>query len=172
MSVRCLAPRLAALVLLVVTYYGCATPVAIVPTLTLEEHILRVSLPVDPQGSVSLAAYEPLIGQIDLTPILKAEGAPPVPDGPRRFVQLMMYYGRFYVVADGFHALWEITPRPGTRTASYRPIALSSGDDRVPLKGVRLSRYGSSESSCLRIDRADADPVFITPDGGPADACR
>jgi hypothetical protein len=84
---------------------------------------------------------------------------------------MMMLYGRIYVVADSFHAVWELTPRPGTSLASYRPIPLDLGTGQTALKGVRLSRYGSSRSSCLRIDRKDGHPAFITPQGEVSGAC-
>jgi hypothetical protein len=171
MDCRLLGPGMGALLLASLISSGCATPVTGGPTLAVETHILRVALPVDPHGVISLAAYEPLVGQIDIAPILSAEGVPPAPEQAPRTVQVMMSYGRFYVVADGFRAIWEITPQPGTRTGTYRPIALVPGPDQAPLKAVRLSRYGSSQSSCLRIDRAAGDPIFITSTGEVADAC-
>jgi len=143
------------------------------PTLTLEEHSLRMPLTVSPGGSVSFAEKPPLTGHIDLSPILAEERktASPPPGGGSTAVQVMMFYGRFYVVADGFHSIWELTPIPGTSSASYRSIPLTSDSEPKLLRGVRLSRYGSSESSCLRIDRKDAAPVFITAKGTTSDVC-
>ena len=104
-------------------------------------------------------------------------------------VQLMVHYGRFYVVAEGFRSIWEITPRPGLSTASYRPIPIvtdagsrsATGAKAAvpartesgarPLRDPRLSLFGSSGSSCLRLDRANGPPVFITPEGAAANAC-
>src|SRR5262245_66576401 len=111
-----------------------------------------------------LAERPPLVGRIDLSPILNAEGVQPG-TRTRAKVQLMMHYGRLYVVADAFRSIWEITPHPGSTTASYRPIPVVRDTHEAPLKDVRLSRYGSARSSCLRLDRAAGRPVFITPGG-------
>ena len=140
------------------------------PTLTLEQHTLRIPLTVHSDGSVSLAQEPPLTGRIDLGPILAAEGMQTTP-ARASSIQLMMHYGRYYVVADGFHALWELTPLPGTSTARYRSIPLDPGASPMPLKGVRLSRYGGSESSCLRVDGKSFGPLFITPKGEVLGAC-
>jgi len=107
---------------------------------------------------------------MNLTPILEAEGFQVSPKTVTT-VQVMMYYGRFYIVADGFHSLWEITPRPGTSTASYRRIPVTSDATESVLKGSRLSRYGSSQSSCLRLDRKNATPVFIDSRGEVSSVC-
>ena len=121
-------------------------------------------------GTVVLAERPPLVGRIDLSPILKAEGVLPGAT-TRATVQLMMHYGRLYVVADAFRAIWEITPQPGTTTASYRPIPVVRETGQDPMKDVRLSRYGSARSSCLRLDRAGGRPVFITSKGDARDDC-
>jgi hypothetical protein len=149
---------------------SCATTQSVEPTLTLEQHSLRIPLTLEADGTVILAERPPLVGRIDLAPILKAEGVPPGAK-TRATVQLMMHYGRLYVVADAFRALWEITPQPGTTTASYRPIPVVRDAGQDPMKEVRLSRYGSARSSCLRLDRAGGNPVFITPKGEARDEC-
>jgi hypothetical protein len=136
----------------------------------LEQHSLRIPLTVHADGTISLAQEPPFTGRIDLTPILAAEGMPAL-SATTRSVQLMMHYGRFYIVSDGFHALWELTPQPGTSTARYRSIALDPGPSPTPLRGVRLSRYGGSDASCLRVDRKDFPPRFITAKGEVLSAC-
>src|SRR3989442_14648784 len=95
-----------------------------------------------------LAERAPLVGRIDLSPILKAEAAQPGA-GTRATVQLMMHYGRLYVVADAFRAIWVITPQPGTTTASYRPIPLGRDIGPKPIKDGPLSRYGSAGANPL-----------------------
>lgn len=161
--------RMSLLLLVAGSLSSCATP-AVQETLTLEQHTLRIPLRLETDGSVILAEHPPLVGRIDLSPILKVEGVRPG-TAARGAVQLMMHYGRLYVVADSFRALWEITPRPGTTTASYRPITVVRDSAHEPMKNVRLSRYGSSASSCLRLDRAGGKPIFITPGGETRDAC-
>jgi hypothetical protein len=148
---------------------ACAAP-SLQPTLTFEQHTLRIPLTVEADGTVSLAERPPLVGRIDLSPILEAEGI----RGPARTaatIQMVVHYGRYYVVGDGFRAIWQITPRPGTSSGAYRPIQVVRDADREPLKDVRLSPYGSSESSCLRLDRAAGTPVFITRDAEARDEC-
>ncbi len=166
---RRFVPQTALLLLLAAAGSSCATQ-SVEPTLTLEQHSLRIPLTLEADGTVVLAERPPLVGRIDLSPILKAEGVPP---GARTTatVQLMMNYGRLYVVADAFRALWEITPQPGTTTASYRPIPVVREAGLEPMKDVRLSRYGSARSSCLRLDRAGGTPVFITSRGEARDDC-
>ena len=169
------AARIGALLLLLAaTGSGCATPAVeappAAPTLTLEQHSFRIPLAVEPGGMVSLAESPPLVGRIDLAPILKAEGVT-VAAASKGTVQLMMHYGRLYVVGDAFRAIWEITPRPGTTTALYRAIPVVRGEGQGPMKEVRLSRYGSAKSSCLRLDRAAGSPVFITSAGEARDDC-
>ena len=161
--------RLGYLLLTVAFASSCAT-VQNPPTLALEQHTLRIPLKVGANGTVSLAEQPPLTGRIDLSPILGEEGIDTSPKTTTA-VQVMMLYGRYYVVADGFHSVWEITPRPGTSTASYRriPVALLEGDST--LKGSRLSRYGSSKSSCLRLDRRNASPLFINSRGRVSRDC-
>jgi hypothetical protein len=160
---------MALLLLVAVAASSCATQ-SIAPTLTLEQHSLRIPLTLEADGTVMLAERPPLVGRIDLSPILKAEGVQPG-TRTRATVQLMMNYGRLYVVADAFRAIWEITPQPGTTTASYRAIPVVREIGQEPMKDVRLSRYGSARSSCLRLDRAAGSPVFITSKGDVRDDC-
>src|SRR6267378_3954302 len=101
------------LVLIVTAVTGCATAPEVQPTLTFEEHTLRIPLTVQPNGSISLAESPPLIGRIDLSPILQAEGIRSAATS-RPIVQLVVNYGRFYLVGEGFRAIWEITPKTGT----------------------------------------------------------
>lgn len=161
--------RLVCLLLAAAVASACAT-IERQPTLTLEQHTLRIPLKVGANGSVSLAEQPPLTGRMNLTPILEAEGFQVSPKTVTT-VQVMMYYGRFYIVADGFHSLWEITPRPGTSTASYRRIPIDLDTAESVLKGSRLSRYGSSRSSCLRLDRKNATPLFIDSRGEVSSVC-
>jgi hypothetical protein len=166
----CPALRLGFLLPWAMVMAACASAPRQSPTLTFEQHTLRIPLKVGTDGSVSLAQEPPLSGRIDLAPILEAEGIR-VPVTTATRVQVMMFYGRYFVVADGFRSVWELTPAPGTSTASYRriPLALESGSSG--LKGPRLSRYGSSQSSCLRIDRTNGDPVFIGHSGEISRGC-
>jgi hypothetical protein len=146
---------------------GCATPAAR-PTLTFEQHSLRIPLAVGTDGTVSLAERPPLVGRIDLSGILEAEGIRPA---AAPAVQLMLHYGRMYIAGDAFRSVWEITPQPGTSKAAYRPIPVPLPSSQARLKNVRLSRYGSSGSSCLRLDRAGAAPIFITSQGEARNDC-
>ena len=149
---------------------ACASPPVQQPTLTLEHHSLRMPLTIETDGTVLLAERPPLVGRIDLSPILRAEGVQPG-TAPRTTVQVMMHYGRVYVVANAFRSIWEITPNPGTTAAAFRPIPVVRESDPEPMKSVRLSRYGSAQSSCLRLDRVGGTPVFITPEGEARDDC-
>jgi len=160
--------RFSCIVLTAAVLSSCAT-VERQPTLTFEQHTLRIPLTVAANGSVSLAQQPPMTGRIDLSPILDEERNEA--SVPFKTVQVMMFYGRYYVVADGFRSVWELTPRPGTSTASYRriPVPLESGESA--LTGCRLSRYGPSQSSCLRLDRKGTDPIFISARGEVSHAC-
>jgi len=154
---------------LVCTLLACATANAPAPgpSLTYEMQTLRMPLKIESDGMASFAGLPPLTGRLDLSPILAAEKMPP---GQPVASQVMLHYGRLYLAADGFRSVWEITPFPGTSNAAYRPIAIGHGPSNR-LKDVRLSRYGSSKASCLRVDRAGARPVFITPNGEARDEC-
>jgi hypothetical protein len=194
------------LLLLTTVLSACATAPEAQPTLTFEEHTLRIPLSVEANGIVSFAESPPLIGRIDLSAILQAEGVRPAAT-TKHVVQLMVHYGRFYLVAEGFRNIWEITPQPGSDTASYRSIPILADPGIKPATGAksqartntgagtskgpgpttdpgvkiessarpvvdpRLSHYGSSRFSCLRLDRANGPPLFITPKGEAANAC-
>ena len=149
---------------------ACATSAVHDPTLSFEQHSLRIPLRVEADGSVSLAEHPPLIGRLDLTPILTEEGVAPKANS-KVTVQVMMNYGRLYVASESFRSLWEITPQPGTTSASYRPILVVRPSGAAPVKDLRFSRYGSARSSCLRLDRAGGNPVFITSAGEARDVC-
>jgi len=150
---------------------SCAHPVQS-PSLPFEQHTLRVHLDVDGEGFAALSAYEPLIGRIGLRRILEAEGMWPRAGEKRISVQLLVHYGRFYVVAEGFKAVWEITPKPGTADAAFRPAVSLADRAGTPARGVRLSRYGSARLSCLRIDRDNGPAVYITSLGKADDHCH
>jgi len=139
-------------------------------SLTLEQHSLRIPYTIEADGGVSLAENPPLVGRLDLSPILKAEGVQPKTT-PRIGVQIMLNYGRLYVASEAFRSVWEITPHPGTTTASYRAVVLVRNAGVAPVKDLRLSRYGSAHASCLRVDRTGGAPVFITSKGEALDAC-
>ena len=159
--------RAAPVIFIIAGTTACATPAAhpiLTPTLTLEQHTLRIPLTVGGDGTVSFSEQPPLLGRIDLSPILDAEGVAPGRAGAK-LVQIIVHYGRLYVMSESFRAVWEITPRPGTSTASYRRLPIDREIARADRRKVRLSRYGSSRSSCLRIDGLGGDPVFLTAAG-------
>ncbi|HEV8121502.1 MAG TPA: hypothetical protein VGQ67_10955 [Candidatus Polarisedimenticolia bacterium] len=137
------------------------------PTLACEIQTLRMPLRIDGNGTASFAAFPPLTGRLDLAPILAAEKMPAEPLA----AQAMLHFGRLYLVADGFRSIWEITPSPGSASAAYRPIPIPGHAAPARFKEVRLSRYGSPDASCLRLDRAGGKPIFITPGGEARDAC-
>lgn len=139
------------------------------PSLPFEEHTLRLQPALEADGSVSLARYQPLAGKIGLRPILEAEGLWPA--SPRMKVQILVNYGRFYVAGDGFRSIWEISPSAGASGAAYRPVILLAKAGKPVPKGVRLSRYGLSESSCLRVDWEGGDAVYVTRQGKVHDHC-
>lgn len=162
--------RAGLLLLLTAGFAGCAAHVPPSSSLPFEQHTLRVQLTLDRDGSAALAQYQPLVGRIGLRPILEAEGMWPSPPAGMT-VQLLVNYGRYYVVSDGFRAVWEITPKPGTSGAKYRPAVKLAERSAPSPKGVRLSRYGSSGSSCIRIDREEGAAVYITAGGETHDRC-
>jgi len=135
-------------------------------TLTYEQNTLRIPIRIEASGQASFAEKPPLSGKIDLTPIMRAEGLA----GKTVAAQAMLHYGRLYIVADDFRSVWEITPRPGSSAAAYRPIPVPHLAAAGHLKDTRLSRYGSPGASCVRLDHAGG-VLFITPDGESRDAC-
>jgi len=86
-------------------------------------------------------------------------------------IQLMMHYGRLYVRGGLVRAVWEITPQPGTTTATFRPIPVVRGAGQGPMRDVRLSRYGSARSFLSAPRPGGVDPVFITSKGEARDDC-
>jgi hypothetical protein len=163
--------RAGLLIPLMAVVSSCAHPVES-PSLPFEQHTLRIHLDVDRDGFATLSAYEPLIGRIGLRQILEAEEMWPRVGEKKISVQLLVHYGRFYVVAEGFKAVWEITPKPGAAVASFRPAASLADPAGTPARGVRLSRYGSARLSCLRIDRENGPAVYITSLGQADDHCH
>ncbi|HET8946891.1 MAG TPA: hypothetical protein VFQ07_07900 [Candidatus Polarisedimenticolia bacterium] len=143
--------------------HPASTPIS---TLTYEQNTLRIPIRIEPSGQASFAEKPPLSGKIDLAPIVRAEGLA----GKTVAAQAMLHYGRLYVVADDFRAVWEITPRPGSSIAGYRSIPVPRLTAAGRLKDARLSRYGPPSSSCVRLDHAGG-VLFITPDGEARDAC-
>jgi len=116
---------------------------------------MRVSLAVARDGRVSLSDDPPRFGRIDVGPILAAEGV------VVSSVQVLERAGQYYLWADGFRNVWEVTPKPGSSEAGYRALPLSV----QPLSGVRLAHFGTAESICVRLDAPDHEPWFISPEG-------
>ncbi|MCZ6669768.1 MAG: hypothetical protein O6947_01920 [Acidobacteria bacterium] len=139
-------------------------------TLTLEHHSLRVPLAVGKDGFARLTGGRQLLGKIDLGPIFAAEELP-LTQAATRNIQLLIHFGRFYVVADGFRSVWELTPEAGTSIAFFREIPLVRDPDAPPLTDVRISRFGPADSACVRIDRAEGDTVFIDVEGNTQPNC-
>ena len=131
------------------------------PSLALEQHSLRLSLSVAPDGTANLAERPPLLGRIELRPILESEGT--TPDS----VQMLLHAGRYYLWADGFRNVWEITPLPGSTEATYRPVRISQESS----SGVRLSHYGSAGSGCVRLDAPGHGVRFISNQGEVHETC-
>src|SRR5207247_8288768 len=96
---RCVM-RISLLLLLGAAGSSCATQ-SVGPTLTLEQHSLRIPLTLEEDGTVMLAERPPLVGRIDLSPILKADGAQPGA-GTSGTVRLMVHYGRVCVLVYAF----------------------------------------------------------------------
>jgi hypothetical protein len=121
-----------------------------------------MSMEVAPDGNLDLAQQWPLSGRIDVGPILEAEG--------RRVktVQVLLHEGRYYIAADGFRNLWEVTPTPGTSVATFRPFFVSD----LPLSDVRISRYGPADNPCVRVDATKiGGPWFLNDEDELRDRC-
>ena len=138
--------------------------------LSLEHHTLRMPLTVDGDGLAQLTDHQPLVGSLDLKPIFASEGFQGVP-GTTRNLQMLIHFGRFYITGDGFRAVWVVSPNLGLATGHYRPIPIIPKDSPKPLKNVRLSRYGSAEAICIRVDRAGGEAVFIDTEGQVDSSC-
>ncbi len=142
---------------------GCAH-MGVKPVLSLEHHTQRIPLTVDGAGLAQLTDHQPLVGSLDLKPIFALEGFPEVPETTKN-LQMLIHFGRFYVTGDGFRSVWEVSPNFGVATGEYRPIPIIPKNSPKPLKNVRLSRYGSAESICVRVDRTGGEAVFIDMEG-------
>jgi hypothetical protein len=140
------------------------------PSLGLEQHSLRIPLTTDTQGMAHWQEHPPMVGTIDMKPIFAAEGIPAGSRDPDN-LQLLVHYSRFYLAADGFRAVWEINPEPGSSSAAYRAIPIVLEASSPPLREVRLSRFGPPNASCIRVDRADGEPVFIDAQGDTQPFC-
>jgi hypothetical protein len=132
-----------------------------VPTLTLEQGSFRMTMTVGADGSILLAEHTPLSGKIEIAPILDAEGR------AVDKVQLLLHEGRYYITANGFKNLWEVSPQPGSTLATYRPIPVSEN----PMSHVRMARYGHSGQACVRLDAAGIGPWYVTDEGELHDQC-
>jgi len=122
-----------------------------------------MSMDVATDGSVDLSEQTPLMGRIDVGPILDAE------DREVRTVQVLLHEGRYYITADGFRNLWEVTPTPGLSVATFRPIFVSD----LPLSDVRITRYGPAGSPCVRVDATKiGGPWFLNDEGELRDRCQ
>lgn len=129
--------------------------------LDLEHGSWRIEAPVDAGGSILLTQRVQLLGHIDATPIFAAEGARPTT------VQLLLHEGCYWVAADGFRNLWRLAPQAGTTRATYSAVALPD-----PAAGpVRMSRWGTRERSCVRLDAERGGPWFVRSTGEIVDAC-
>ncbi|MGH9868544.1 MAG: hypothetical protein ACREAA_10325 [Candidatus Polarisedimenticolia bacterium] len=131
-------------------------------TLSLDQSSFRMVLAVGPGGTIHLSDQAPFQGRLDAGPILRAERS------RVEKLQLMLHLGRFYIIGEGFGHLWEVAPVAGTRTASYRSIALPRGS----LARARMSRYGAADRTCLRLDAEASPPWFLTADGTFHERCR
>lgn len=142
---------------------GCTSrprPAAEAPALRFEQGSQAIWMPVDPEGFVHLSDYPPLLGLLDVSPILRAEGATP------ESVHVMLNQGRLYLVADGFASLWEVQPAPDPSASIYRGFPIPPG-----AAGVRLSRYGPRGRACVRLDSEGAGPLFLTREGALHESC-
>lgn len=140
---------------------GCATGPDERPRLDLGIHSERLALPVNEDGAIHLAHQPPLSGILDLSPVLDEEEA-----APGR-VQILLHRTELYLTADGFANVWRLSPDAGEGTAAYEGFSTPGG----ALERPRLSRYGSGERACVRVDQPDAEPLFVTPSGEVRDAC-
>ncbi len=120
-----------------------------------------MSVTVEQDRSINLAEHAPLVGRIDVSPILDAEGR------TVSAVQVLLHEGRYYITAEGFRNLWEVTPRPGKTVARFRSIAISER----PLFDVRMSRYGPAGSPCVRLDADGDGPWYVTAEGELHERC-
>lgn len=137
---------------------GCSprrSPEAESPRLQMEQGTFRMMAAVEPDGTVRLARHAPLLGHVAIAPILEAEGVPVTE------VQVIGHRGLFYLTAEAFTRIWEISPQPGGTQAAFRPIPVSG----EALSGVRLSRFGEAGTVCVRVDLDGAGPFYVNSRG-------
>jgi hypothetical protein len=116
---------------------------------------------VDIDGSILLTQRVQLLGHIDAAPIFASEGA------SAESVQLLLHEGCYWITAAGFGNVWRVEPEVGSTRATYRAIPLPD-----PAAGpVRLSRWGQSDRSCVRLDAEHGGPWFVRSTGEIVDAC-
>jgi hypothetical protein len=127
---------------------------------------------VSDDATLELSTYSPLVGHLALSPILSAEGLSPDTEDGAQPLQVVIHYGRFYLAGDGFHSLWEFTPLAGTDQASYRPIHVLTDLEAPGMTGVRLSRFRNLDAVCIRLDRTDHSPLFLSADGAFNATCE
>jgi len=127
----------------------------------LEQHSLRFFLTAQPDGTVDLAEHPPLLGRIDLKPILEAEGAAPAQ------VELLIHAGRLYLWGDGFRNVWELTQKPGSSQAGYRPAVTFE----APPSHLRLSHYAGEDGGCVRMDALEQPTAFLSAKGDVLTNC-
>jgi hypothetical protein len=133
-----------------------------IPKLRVEQGSFRMTKEIDADGSISLTENTQLLGSIEGGAILEAEGQ------DVSTVQVLFHEGRYYIVADGFRNLWQVTPEPGTGWATYRPITLPDHQT----ENVRISRYGPPERICVRVDVDGGGPWYVNGTGGLQDECQ
>jgi hypothetical protein len=131
------------------------------PELGIEHGSFRIEAPVDTDGSILLTQRVQLLGHIDAAPIFASEGA------SAETVQVLLHDGCYWIAAEGFGNVWRVEPEAGTARATYRAIPLPD-----PAAGpVRLSRWGASDRSCVRLDAEHGGPWFVRSTGEIVDAC-
>lgn len=131
------------------------------PILTFDHGTYAIRMHVDPMGFIHLSDHPPLMGRLEIGPILKDEIAAP------ESVLVMLNQGTLYLAGDGFANLWEVRQGPEPETALYRGIPIPGGT----VSGVRLSRYGVSGRACVRIDADGTGPWFLTSEGVLDESC-
>ena len=131
------------------------------PALRIEHGSFRIQAPVDIHGSILLTERVQLLGHIDAAPIFASEGT------TAESVQVLLHDGCYWITAEGFGNVWRVEPQMGTPRATYRAIPLPD-----PAAGpVRLSRWGGSDRTCVRLDAERGGPWFVRSTGEIVDAC-
>jgi len=155
---------LAAIVAASALFAGCSAKGHVranVLKLRVDQGSFRMTKAVDGDGSISLAEPTQLMGSIEAGPILDAENS------AATMVQVMLHEGCYYIIADGFRNLWQVTPRPGTALASYRPVSLPD----ITIKNARMSRYGPPGRACVRLDVDGGGPWYVSEKNRLQDEC-